>query len=114
MSKLTLNNISRLCFAQFVEKNKNKVSRVDHRNVLEMNGELYSFSVVEKPIIECRQFYDDCVGVICYNIKTNKTYLVDSKSLYVYKSPNRITTTGIKAFSAKAEQNSKFEIQMTI
>ena len=51
MNKPTLNNISRLCFAQFIDKNKGKVKRVDSRNVLEMNGNLYAFSTTEKPSI---------------------------------------------------------------
>ena len=79
-----------------------------------MNGALYSFSTVEKPIIECRQFYDDCIGVVCYNIRTNKTYLVQTKDLCVDKTPNRITSQGKKAFSAKAVQNSRFEIKLGI
>ena len=49
-----------------------------------------------------------------YNDITYIDLSFEDESLYVDKSPNRITTTGIKAFSAKAEQNSKFEIQMTI
>lgn len=114
MNKPTLNNISRLCFAQFVDKNKSKVKRVDSRNVLEMNGNLYAFSTTEKPIIECRQFYEDCAGVVCFNIRSNKTYLVGLKDLQVDLSPNRITSKGVKAFSAKAQQCKQFEIQMHV
>lgn len=114
MSKLTLNNISRLCFAQFLDKNKGRVKRVDSRNVLEMNGSLYAFSTTEKPVIECRQFYEDCSGVICFNIRSNKTYLVHLKDLHVDASPNRITAKGVKAFSVKAEQNKQYEIAMNV
>ena len=69
MSKLTLNNISRLCFAQFVEKNKNKVNRVDRRNVLEMNGELYSFSVVENQLLNVDNFMMIVLGLSAITLK---------------------------------------------
>lgn len=54
------------------------------------------------------------MGVVCFNIRSNKTYLVGLKDLQVDSSPNRITSKGVKAFSAKAQQCKQFEIQMHV
>lgn len=106
---LTLNNLSRVCFAQFLSNNQQKVERVDSRNVCRMDNKIYAFSTVDKPVIECRQLYSDCSGLICYNITTDKLYVVAREDLKVDSKPNRITTSGISAYSAKTELLTKYE-----
>lgn len=59
------NNLSRSIFSAFISKYESVMQRVDSRNVFEVMGMKYAFSLTSKNQIECRQFYEDCDGVLC-------------------------------------------------
>ena len=97
-----MNNLSRNLFKKFLEQNPD-ISRVDSRNVFQHRGTRYAFSVTGGTEIVCRQFYDDCAALVCYNVETDKTYQLNENELYIDNLPNRITTKGIKAYTAKTD-----------
>lgn len=96
------NNLSRSIFSAFISKYESVMQRVDSRNVFEVMGMKYAFSITSKNQIECRQFYEDCDGVLCFNTHTQHMYEIKRNNLDIDTTPNRITSKGIKAFSATA------------
>ena len=91
------NNLSRVIFKEFIETNN--LSSDGKRNVFFKNGKKMAFSVTEDKI-QCRQFYEDCEGLICYNISENKYYEFDRSDLILSDTPSRISPTGLKAYNA--------------
>lgn len=111
---MSINNESRVWFAEFIEQNKGVVSRVDKRNVFDCNGDRYAFSLSTKGYVECRQMYEDCNKLLTIDYNTMEIYEVGREILDVQSLPNRVTVKGVKAFTAKAPFSvavvSKFKI----
>lgn len=102
MTTQNMNNLSRNLFKKFLEQNP-ELTRVDSRNVFQHRGTRYAFSVTSGSEVVCRQFYDDCNALVCYNVDTHKTYQLNENELYIDNLPNRITARGIKAYTAKTD-----------
>lgn len=102
---MTNNNASRVLFSKFLEKYHSVVFRVDNRNVFGVVGSQlkFAFSVSDGSKIECRQFYEDLDGLLCVDKTTGECFEILKSSLDIDKTPNKITPTGIKAFSATAD-----------
>jgi hypothetical protein len=68
-----------------------------YRNVVEINGEKWSFSVYNT-VPQCRQTYEDTVGFIAYDFITEKItkYRIKDYSAYTI---SRISPTGTKAYN---------------
>ena len=91
------NNLSRVIFKEFLAENDLRAD--GKRNVFFKNGKRFAFSVTEDKI-QCRQFYEDCEGLICYNITEDKLYEFDRSDLELSDTPSRISPSGLKAYSA--------------
>jgi hypothetical protein len=106
MEQTMMNNMSRQLFKKFLTNNPALI-RVDSRNVFDdAFGNRYAFCISSsKKSIECRQFYSDCTDLVAVNPETNTLCHVAKRDLAIDASPNRITTGGIKAFTAKAKLN---------
>jgi len=96
------NNLSRTLFKQFLSANPDAV-RVDSRNVFDVDNKRYAFSLTSSDKIIARQFYQDCDAVVCLNNITKLMHVAEKINLVIDSAPNRITTKGIKAYSAKSE-----------
>jgi hypothetical protein len=92
------NNLSRIIFKDFLEENQ--YEQDGRRNVFIKNGKKIAFSITEDKI-QCRQFYEDCSGLVCYDMSENKYYEFDRSDLELSDRPSRISpATGLKAYSA--------------
>ena len=91
------NNLSRVLFKEYLEANSLKAD--GKRNVFFKDGKKIAFSVTEDKI-QCRQFYEDCLGLVCYDIKENEYYEFDRSDLILSDTPSRISPTGLKAYNA--------------
>ena len=95
------NNLSRKLFKEFLVKNPS-VKRVDSRNIFtDVFGDNYAFCMIAQDRIECRQFYEGCVGIVCLDARTNKLVQIEKEELKIDASPNRITAKGVRAFTAR-------------
>ena len=100
--------MSRKIFVNFLKKNTN-LTRVDNRNVCEdVFGNRYAFCITTKKNIECRQFYEDCSDVISFNLLTNIIKQIPRQRMRIDAAANRITTKGIRAYTAKADIDNAF------
>ena len=91
------NNLSRILFKEYIDARGLQAD--GKRNVFIKDGRRTAFSITEdKP--ECRQFYEDCDELICYNVNNDEYYEYDRSDLLVSKVPSRISTSGLKAFNA--------------
>lgn len=97
---MTKNNLSRVIFRDFLEMNGLEKEH-GSRNVFHKDGKKYAFSVINNGPIECRQFYNDCDGLVCYDYKKDNIYEVDKENLIISSSPNRISPSGLKAYNAR-------------
>jgi len=95
---MTNNNLSRVLFNDFLEMNSLK--RDGKRNVFIKDNKKYAFSLVKESTIECRQFYEDCNGLVCYSYKDDCLYDVSKDNLNISNTPTRISPNGMKAFNA--------------
>jgi len=102
---LTANNQSIEFCRQFSKINNLK--KDSRRNVIEYNGELYSFSVskVKNGMVECRQCYGDTVGFITFVPSMNRVYMHRIGHDYSRFSVTRVTSKGIKAFNVDRHIN---------
>lgn len=92
------NNLSRVLFKEFLEENQYKQD--GKRNVFFLDGKKMAFSVTEDKI-QCRQFYEDCDGLVCYNMAADTLQVFDRSDLVLSDSPSRISPTdGKKAYNA--------------
>lgn len=71
--KATMNNVSRKLYKALCAGGSN-----DDRQVFNTRKGKYAFVLTTDLVnLQCRQFYEDLKGFICYNILTDKVYLVD-------------------------------------
>jgi hypothetical protein len=91
------NNVSRELFKEFLEANNLKAD--GKRNVFFKDGKRFAFSVTEDKI-QCRQFYEDCEGLFCYNMNEDVLYQFDRSDLCLSETPSRISPSGLKAYNA--------------
>lgn len=90
------NNYSRNKCNEIAKNNGWKKESI--RNVVEVNGEKWSFSVHTANKPECRQTYEDTVGFIGYELFSGNMvkYRVNDFSKY---RVSRISPSGIKAYN---------------
>lgn len=73
------------------------------RNVVEIDGERWSFSVSQKRngFVECRQCYEDTVGFITYIPETSQlmSYRVGKGKYQERFCVSRIASSGLKAYN---------------
>ena len=93
---MTNNNQSRKDFRAFL--NATGFKRSGRRNVFAVDGKKIAYTRVFSDKYFCRQFYEDCDGVLFD--KDGKYKVVSRKNLRLDHSPNRVSSKGVRAFTA--------------
>lgn len=110
---MSMNNSSREIFNNFIAANP-QYKREMNRNVFIRGGVKYAFSVSTSGKAECRQFYEDCDHLLTLDYRTMKVYDIPREELNIHSSPNRITGSGLKAFTAKGDFDQDFESNIKV
>jgi hypothetical protein len=96
------NNATRKIFKRFiVEYGWDAIFGI--RPLVMINDEKYGFSVSPDDKAVCRQFYEDCVGLITYSVQEGKVFVFDRDEMEVSDTCNRMTPNGIKACTAEGD-----------